>query len=107
MSPLTGHLGILLDPWIIFGFAAQAIFFSRFVVQWLASERAGRTVVPRSFWYLSLLGAVMILLYAIRQGDIVFIAGQAAALLIYVRNLSIASRPTPLEVSRSVANSTV
>ncbi len=80
---------ILLDPWVLFGFAAQFVFFARFIVQWYFSERAGRVTVPKSFWYLSILGAVMILFYAIHQRDIVFIAGQGLALLIYTRNLAI------------------
>jgi len=79
----------LLDPWVIFGFAAQGVFFMRFVVQWIASERAGETRVPVSFWYLSIIGAIMIFAYAVRQQDIVFIFGQGLALLIYARNLMI------------------
>ncbi len=76
-----------LDPWVIFGFAAQFIFFGRFVIQWLASERTGVVTIPRSFWYLSIVGAIMILIYAIHREDIVFIAGQLIALAIYLRNL--------------------
>ncbi|MEX0930374.1 MAG: lipid-A-disaccharide synthase N-terminal domain-containing protein [Candidatus Paceibacterota bacterium] len=82
-------LAELSNPWVIFGFGAQFIFFLRFVVQWIASERARATVIPLSFWYLSIAGAAMILVYAIYRLDIVFIAGQGLALFIYVRNLAI------------------
>ena len=59
----------------------------RFVVQWLASEKAKRSVVPLSFWFFSLGGGFLLLLYAIHRHDPVFIAGQALGLLIYIRNL--------------------
>jgi lipid-A-disaccharide synthase-like uncharacterized protein len=86
---ITEILSQLQDPWVIFGFASQGMFFGRFVVQWIATERAKRTVVPVSFWYLSIVGALMILAYAIRQQDIVFIFGQGLAIVIYLRNLYI------------------
>lgn len=73
--------------WIILGFVAQACFTMRFVVQWIASERARRSVVPVAFWFFSLLGGVLLLVYSIYRKDPVFIAGQAMGLLIYVRNL--------------------
>ena len=78
----TGHI-----TWYVFGFAAQAIFTARFVVQWIASERKGRSVIPVGFWILSLCGSGMLLAYAIYRRDPVFIAGQAFGSLIYVRNL--------------------
>jgi lipid-A-disaccharide synthase-like uncharacterized protein len=80
-------MNIYLDPWIIFGFFAQFIFFLRFVVQWWASEKEKKSVIPMSFWYLSIIGSVLILVYAIRQRDIVFITAQALALIIYFRNI--------------------
>ncbi|MEX0672721.1 MAG: lipid-A-disaccharide synthase N-terminal domain-containing protein [Candidatus Paceibacterota bacterium] len=86
---ITYILSELSNPWVLFGFGAQFVFFLRFIVQWIASERARETVVPLSFWYLSIAGAAMILVYAIYRVDIVFIAGQGLALLIYVRNLVI------------------
>ena len=75
------------DAWIIIGLLAQAAFTGRFVVQWLASERRGKSVVPISFWYLSLLGSSGLLLYAIVRADPVFILGQSLGLFIYSRNL--------------------
>ena len=75
------------DAWIALGFAAQGLFFMRFMVQWVASERAGRSVVPHAFWLFSVGGGVLLLIYAIHRRDPVIIAGQALGLLIYSRNL--------------------
>jgi lipid-A-disaccharide synthase-like uncharacterized protein len=63
------------------------MFGSRFLVQWLASESAKRSVVPRAFWYLSLLGGVTLFAYACYRRDPVFVIGQGAGLLVYARNL--------------------
>ncbi|KXF76781.1 hypothetical protein ATN84_12235 [Paramesorhizobium deserti] len=76
-----------LDAWVILGFVAQICFSMRFVVQWIASERARRSVVPVAFWFFSLGGGTMLLVYAIQREDPVFIAGQGMGLFIYIRNL--------------------
>jgi lipid-A-disaccharide synthase-like uncharacterized protein len=76
-----------LDGWIVLGFVAQAMFTMRFVVQWIASEREKRSVVPIAFWFFSLGGGALLLVYAVQRQDPVFIAGQAMGLFIYVRNL--------------------
>ncbi len=76
-----------LSPWLIVGFVGQALFASRFILQWLASERAKRSVVPTAFWYFSLAGSSVLLAYAIHRADPVFILGQASGLGIYLRNL--------------------
>ena len=81
--------------WYAVGFLGQAFFFSRFLLQWLASERAGRSVIPLSFWYLSLLGGVTLLVYAIHLGDPVFIIGQSTGAFIYLRNLYFRLREEP------------
>ena len=73
--------------WVIFGLAAQFMFMMRFLVQWIASERARRSVVPVAFWYFSLLGGVTLLAYAIHRRDPVFMLGQGAGIFIYLRNL--------------------
>ncbi len=73
--------------WIIFGFIGQAMFSLRFIIQWLASEKARESVVPTAFWYFSILGSLTLLIYAIHRQDPVFIVGQSAGLLIYFRNL--------------------
>ena len=75
------------DGWIALGFLAQAMFTMRFVVQWLASEKAGKSVMPIAFWFFSIGGGVLLLIYAIQRKDPVFIAGQGLGLFIYVRNL--------------------
>ena len=75
------------DAWIALGFLAQGLFFMRFLVQWVASERAGRSVVPHAFWLFSIGGGVLLLIYALYRKDPVFIAGQGLGLFIYLRNL--------------------
>ena len=77
----------MIDYWMILGFIAQGLFFGRFFVQWIASERKGESTVPVAFWFFSVLGGGLLLLYAIHQRDIVFILGQAGGLVIYARNL--------------------
>ena len=80
------------DPWFLFGMVAQAVFFLRFLVQWIVSERRGESVIPVAFWYLSLLGSVLIFVYAIRRADPVFMLAQLLACVIYVRNLMLIYR---------------
>ncbi|MBV6657294.1 MAG: lipid-A-disaccharide synthase N-terminal domain-containing protein [Devosiaceae bacterium] len=75
------------DLWVIWGLVAQSMFMMRFVVQWIASERARRSIVPIAFWFFSLAGGTLLLTYAIVRQDPVFIAGQGLGLLIYCRNL--------------------
>jgi len=76
-----------IDAWIMLGFVAQGMFTMRFVVQWVASERTRRSVVPVAFWFFSFGGGVLLLLYAIHRHDPVFIAGQGLGLFVYVRNI--------------------
>jgi lipid-A-disaccharide synthase-like uncharacterized protein len=73
--------------WVVLGFLGQALFSARFIVQWIASERAKRSIVPSAFWFFSVGGGVILLVYAIYRRDPVFIAGQAAGLVIYARNI--------------------
>jgi lipid-A-disaccharide synthase-like uncharacterized protein len=73
--------------WIIIGFSGQALFTARFFIQWLQSERVKHSVIPAAFWYFSIAGGAVLLIYAIHRVDPVFIAGQAAGLFIYLRNL--------------------
>ena len=84
-----------VNPWVVLGFTAQGLFTMRFLVQWIASERQKRSVVPRAFWYLSVVGGGLLLVYAIYRKDPVFILGQATGLIVYVRNLMLgANAPT-------------
>jgi lipid-A-disaccharide synthase-like uncharacterized protein len=78
--------------WVSVGMFGQMMFFGRFFIQWIASERAKRSVVPLAFWYFSIAGGAILLVYAIYKADIVFILGQGGGLAIYVRNLVLISR---------------
>jgi len=73
--------------WVIIGFLGQFIFFLRFFIQWLASEKKKESVIPLSFWYYSFAGGIILLAYAIYRKDPVFIAGQSCGIIIYARNL--------------------
>ena len=75
------------DFWLAFGIIAQLIFTARFLVQWIASERAGQSTVPVAFWILSIVGGMMTLVYGIQRREPVIIMGQVLAVFIYVRNL--------------------
>jgi len=75
------------NPWVLFGFLAQFVFFLRFVVQWISSEKHKESRIPIGFWYLSIVGTLMILVYAIYKADIVFILASVLNFFIYVRNL--------------------
>jgi len=81
-----------LDWGILIGYAAQSLFAMRFVVQWIASERAGKSEVPTAFWLISIGGGLMLLGYALYRKDPVFILGQACGLFVYVRNLQFVIR---------------
>ena len=76
-----------LDVWVVLGFVAQGFFTMRFLVQWIASERARASVIPVAFWFLSIGGGLLLLIYALYRRDPVFIVGQGFGLLVYVRNL--------------------
>jgi len=78
---------IKLDAWVALGFVAQGFFTMRFLVQWIASERARKSVIPVAFWFFSIGGGLLLLVYALYRKDPVFIAGQAFGLVVYVRNL--------------------
>ena len=73
--------------WLVLGLTGQVFFFSRFLVQWIASERAGRSIVPNAFWYFSILGGTILFVYAIYRKDPVFLLGQSVGMLVYTRNL--------------------
>jgi lipid-A-disaccharide synthase-like uncharacterized protein len=75
------------DGWVVLGFVAQGFFTMRFVVQWIASERARRSVIPVAFWFFSVGGGALLLVYALYRRDPVFIAGQGLGLVVYLRNL--------------------
>ena len=78
--------------WLAIGFLGQGLFFGRWVVQWIASEKKAESQVPISFWYMSLIGGLITLAYAIYREDPVFIAGQSIGSIVYIRNLMLISR---------------
>ena len=78
---------VRFDAWAVLGFLAQALFSARFLVQWIASERAGKSVVPMAFWFFSIAGGLMTLLYGIVKREPVIIFGQLLANIIYIRNV--------------------
>lgn len=85
--------------WLIVGFAGQACFTSRFLVQWLVSERQKKSIIPLAFWYFSIMGGATLLSYAIYRRDPVFILGQSTGLIIYFRNLYFIRREATKKVS--------
>lgn len=79
--------------WLLaIGFIGQSFFFMRFFWQWIASEKAQKSIIPVNFWYFSLFGSCFLLAYAILRRDIVFIIGQSTGLIIYIRNIFLIQR---------------
>jgi lipid-A-disaccharide synthase-like uncharacterized protein len=83
--------------WLALGLVGNAAFFSRFLVQWVASERAGRSYVPTIFWHLSLVGSALLLAYALHRRDPVFVLAYLPNGFVYLRNLALVRRATALE----------
>jgi lipid-A-disaccharide synthase-like uncharacterized protein len=81
--------------WLALGLLGQLLFTSRFLVQWIVSERRRQSVVPTAFWWLSLGGAALLLAYAIHRRDPVFILGQAFGFVVYTRNLVLIAKQHP------------
>lgn len=75
------------DFWLLFGLLAQLLFAARFLVQWISSERAGKSVIPFAFWVFSIGGGLMTLLYGLAKREPVIIFGQGLATIIYLRNV--------------------
>lgn len=78
--------------WLAVGFGGQGLFMSRFLVQWIVSERKQESVIPVAFWYLSIVGGLMLLAYAIHRVDPVIITGQLFGVVVYARNLVLIHR---------------
>lgn len=87
MSWMEEMLEKLQSPIVFLGLLGQAVFFMRFLVQWLASEKEKRSVIPIAFWYFSISGALLLLIYGILDRDPVILIGQSTGLFIYLRNL--------------------
>ena len=95
METLKHFMDVLVHPIGMLGMLGQIFFFSRFLVQWLASEKKGQSVVPVSFWYLSIVGGGLLLFYAIWRKDPVITLGQLVGLFVYFRNLMLIRRRKP------------
>jgi len=80
-------LTFMESVWLGIGFFGQSLFFSRWIIQWIASERKAESQMPIAFWYMSLGGGLIVLAYAIHRRDPVFIAGQGIGAFVYLRNL--------------------
>ena len=95
------------QAWLAFGLLGQVIFGARLIVQWIASEKKRQSHIPIVFWYLSIVGGIITTAYAIHKRDIVFIIGQGAGLVVYIRNLMLiyrAQRRTTSAASQARAN---
>ena len=95
---------INLDFFAVIGFIGQGLFSMRFIIQWIASEKSGRSVIPFSFWIFSLGGSVLLLTYAIYRKDPVFILGQAPNVLIYSRNIYLLKKGRATEEGDMIEN---
>ncbi len=96
--------GLKLDLWDLLGFVAQGMFFSRFLFQWLASERRGHSYVPVYFWWISLGGALLLLVYlfGLERPPVPIILGQGVGLFVYSRNLVLIRRKRRLDKAAAV-----
>ena len=102
IGPVFKLLWLEIDAWGILGLAAQGWFFTRFLVQWIASERRGHSYVPIHFWWISLTGGGMLLVYVIGRRDVPLILGQSVGLFVYIRNLIMIYRKRRLEKAAAV-----
>ena len=95
------------DLWAAFGVLAQFVFGARFLVQWLASEKAEKSVIPVGFWFLSIGGGLMTLIYGFARRDVVIILGQALSIFIYVRNLMLIAKDAKRRKAKEAAEAAV
>ena len=89
---LKNAVAVLCHPMAIVGLGGQCLFFSRFLVQWIVSERKGESTIPVAFWYLSLFGGATMFAYAVWRQDPVFMLGQSVGVVVYTRNLVLIHR---------------
>ena len=92
METFRHFMDILASPMGMLGMLGQVLFFSRFLVQWIASEKKGKSTIPLSFWWLSIGGGLLLLIYAIWREDPVITLGQSVGLFVYLRNLVLIRR---------------
>ncbi len=84
-----------LDGWTIWGLASQFLFFLSLVIQWYESEKARRSILPASFWWLRLAGSMMLIVYAFHRRDAVFLLAASLQIFIYLRNIALFKRNGP------------
>lgn len=101
METLKHFLDVLANPMGMVGMLGQVLFFSRFLVQWIDSEKKGKSTVPISFWWFSIGGGSLLLWYAIWRKDPVITLGQLVGLFVYTRNLMLIHRPKPAPAANS------
>jgi lipid-A-disaccharide synthase-like uncharacterized protein len=87
IEDFAARLGSNLTWWAVLGFLGQAIFASRFIIQWIHAERVKRSEIPVAFWYISLAGGIVTFVYAVHIANLVFMLGQGSGLIVYARNL--------------------
>jgi len=92
MEHLKEFLAPLMHPIGMLGMAGQIMFFSRFLLQWVVSEKRGESTIPTGFWYLSLAGGLLVFIYAVWQKDPVFTLGQSVGIFVYTRNIVLIRR---------------
>jgi len=92
--------GIPITFWFIFGLTGQVLFGCRFLIQWIASERKQESHIPVVFWYLSLVGGCVLLVYAIHIKDPIFILGQSTGCIVYTRNLALIRKKRKQDADR-------
>ena len=90
--------------WLIVGFIGQTIFASRFLIQWVVSEKKRESVIPLPFWYFSLLGGITLFIYAFSKKDLVIMVGQGTGILIYTRNLYLIYRKRKIDFKQQSDN---
>jgi len=88
------------DFWLVFGVVAQLLFAARFLVQWIVSEKQGKSVIPMAFWFFSIGGGLMTLIYGLVKREPVIILGQGLATIIYVRNIMLIAKERRQELPR-------
>ncbi len=92
-------LGLEMKYWVVIGFVGQFTFGARFLIQWICSEYRKESHIPVAFWYLSIVGGLILLMYAISRRDPVFIMGQSMGVIIYARNLRLIYKQKKREAS--------
>jgi lipid-A-disaccharide synthase-like uncharacterized protein len=94
---------VKFDFWLVFGVIAQLLFAGRFIVQWIASEKEGRSVIPFAFWFFSMGGGLMTLVYGVVKREPVIILGQGLATIIYIRNIMLIMKERDRKPARANA----